>query len=237
MGASAVAVASVIAAVQTSYDSWNSNGANSVAADRQSIANGFGNNVYDRSISTGRDNDTTRDSVAIGVDNWSSDQSIAVGVGNYVDDRSIAVGDANSVIKGGAVFGDYNTVYSGGSYAIGRFNESNSDDGDGSGNILIGYMNIAGDTNSDEYTENCILIGRENEGDFERNYVFGEGNIGQYQTVTLGIFAEPVSNASLIVGNGTGKASGQRNNGLVVMKNGDVIIPKAQGDISMGAYE
>lgn len=39
---------------------------------------------------------------------------------------------------------------------------------------------------------------------------------------------------AFVVGNGTG--SGDKRNALEVYKNGDVIVPKAQGDIDMGIF-
>ncbi len=43
-----------------------------------------------------------------------------------------------------------------------------------------------------------------------------------------------ITDTIFVVGNGT--SSNARSNAFIVYKNGDIIIPKAQGDVSMGRY-
>lgn len=226
----------VIAVVQTGYDGWNSNGTNTVFDGYHAIAFGEQNEAYQESLTGGFDNTATQRSLAMGISNYSSDSSIAVGMGNYADDQALAVGDANTVANGGGAIGSYNTVTADGSVALGFMNESRMDDGDGYGNILIGRYNIAG-PDAVAYAEENVLIGDSNYSTSNRAWTFGKGNIGQVETLTVGTYAEMVSNASFIVGTGHGTGAGERENGLIVMKNGDVVIPKAQGDVSMGIYQ
>lgn len=225
----------VYAAVQTAYDGWNSNGTNTVIDGYQAIAFGEDNEAYLESLAGGYDNVATLRAIAMGISNYSDGGSAAFGMGNYADDQALAVGSGNTVPNGGGAIGTNNNIPAGGSVALGYGNVAGMDDGDGYGNILIGRFNTAAPLGS--YTEENILIGEGNSSGGVKAWAIGKGNIAQTETLTLGTYADPVTNASVIIGTGHGAGVGERENGLVVFKNGDVVIPKVQGDISMGDYQ
>lgn len=109
--------------------------------------------------------------------------------------------------------------------AMGLENKMNFPAGtNGAVNFAFGYSNriIA---NAQSMPWGCFLFGGDNESNTAECWVLGKGNIGQYETVTLGTNAAEVPDASLIVGTGTGGGNTPRTNGLVVLKNGTVSIP------------
>lgn len=180
----------------------------------------------------------------------------SIGVGNSIQSNyNFVLGQQNTVSGGGIytatlgkwnicqasnslIAGFYNTgkqnVYLGGtqmssSAIFGSYNSSL-----GEGSLIVGYNNqilarvetIEGDIA--EISPSLALIGS---GLISRDnscLIVGTNNIvsPQNNTPTAPLF---------IVANGTSASA--RSNALEVLANGDIIITKPQGDISMGAYE
>ena len=140
-----------------------------------------------------------------------------------LSDYSVVLGSSNSMERQSAslVLGSYNEL----KYASGTTS------GGGEGNILIGDNNKISVASGVSWN-NILLLGSGNSAVGSDAWVFGMGNVGQSQTVTLGTYALSQSGASLLVGTGTGTGSAPRSNGLEVYKDGRVIIP---GNIMLGS--
>lgn len=146
-------------------------------------------------------------------------------------------GSSNSVSGGGStfLFGDDNSAtnqYAG--FIAGSENQALAPtSGPGDSNILLGSKNVINPPSSTAGSNilGSILMGVENATSQTQSWVLGLGNVGQTNSVILGTYNAPVSNASLIVGNGSGAAA--RSNGLVVLKNGTVQIPS--GVLQLGS--
>jgi hypothetical protein len=142
--------------------------------------------------------------------------SNAVGSGNSAsnsyDVSVIGSNNFSALNSSGLIAGSYNSVYATNSVTY--------------NNIVLG----AGNGLYLEYSNNNIVLGSGNSSSVESAYIFGYGNIGQTNTVTLGGFAQPENDAALIVGTATDAST--RINGLVVYRNGEVSIP---GNIKLGS--
>lgn len=79
-------------------------------------------------------------------------------------------------------------------------------------------------------------VGSETFSNSFRCVVVGSGNIQQSHNLTTWVPEDPI----FIVGNGTGKSTDpinvRQSDALRVLKNGNVIIPKRQGDVLMGEF-
>jgi len=191
-----------------------------------------------------RATDPAGDTLNIGPDNTvlAGSYSGAIGEGNTVSGDSLTVGVGNVIfgVHNFALFGSGNSVNavfgSGDPYGSGGAEDSTLISGSdnwiyhpsahsGLSNALIGYGNsiCTEPSGSDSYVEGSVLVGKENSTNRTESWVIGTGNTGQYRTVTLAAYAAPVSDASLIVGTGTSDTD--RSNGLVVLKDGTVIVP------------
>lgn len=140
--------------------------------------------------------------------------NFASGYGNNIQlsDHSISMGVSNSLLR------------QDGSFAVGWYNSISSSTA-GSANFLAGYDNSSiGIDNSGN-----ILLGNNNTANGYDSWILGAGHVGMDMTVSLGMFSSNVTNAALIVGTGTSPTL--RNNGLVVMKNGQVVVP---GSMTVG---
>lgn len=188
-----------------------------------SLAVGNSNFASINSMSAGTENDAVWSSVSIGVYNDTNYYSLAAGGWNSAVDYSMALGNGNSAYSKSVSAGENNTMQQG-------------DYRSGVVNILMGQQNTAmlksGTANS--AVSRNVLLGTENVSAVDDTWVLGAGNIGVEGSAIIGAYSDPVVDAAMIVGTGT--ASADRENGLIVMKNGDVIIPKAQGDIDMGGF-
>ncbi|MEP4076452.1 MAG: hypothetical protein ABJO14_01450 [Haloferula sp.] len=143
--------------------------------------------------------------------------------------------------------GSANTAYG---YGALVFNDS------GSNNVAIGDQAGAYSTTYEYFSpENSIYIGARSKGlddNDDNSIVIGANAVGEganttvignsfttnthlYGATEVGNNAAPSPTAVLTVGNGPDSSDPQ--NALEVHQNGDVIITKAQGDISMGIFE
>jgi hypothetical protein len=220
-------------------DSINFGWQNQVVDGANSIAVGAENTVDFRSLALGWHNDASNNSMALGLSNVTTNYSMALGNSNFQSSDSIysLIGGYGNTIAGAsqysAVLGYHNSLQGqDGSFIAGMENRMLFPSAkDGLGNVLLGEYNTLDLTAaSGTHARSTVLIGYENSSSESKAYAIGVGNIGQQETVTLGTYAATVSNASLIVGTGTGSG---RSNGLVVLKNGTVQIPS--GVLQLGA--
>lgn len=144
----------------------------------------------------------------------------AIGKENSVNmSRSLAVGWSNTMID------DFE---SSNSLAVGSLNYLT-----GSSAIVSGHGNqvIHGFS---------VTTGSYNINTAYNSLVLGENNITGYNRhrngILLGAYNAAITKAShLVIGNGT--SASNRKNSFIVYADGDIVITKPQGDISMGAYE
>ncbi len=143
----------------------------------------------------------------------------AIGKENLVNmSRSLAVGWSNTMDE---------DIESSNSLAVGSLNYLT-----GSSAIVCGQGNQV--MNGSSITTGAYNINTE-----YNSLILGEGNITGYDRhrngILLGAFNAPISKAShLVIGNGT---SSNRKNSFIIYADGDIVITKPQGDISMGIYE
>ncbi len=154
--------------------------------------------------------------------------SFASGYGNWSTSgshSSFLLGTSNGALVGNTQFGvgSYNRFQDSAdhSVAFGKSNElfSSLSFAFGEGNDVSGSSAIAIGKGLDTSTAGAIVLGKFNQ--------------------TVG--SEPDSYTDLeqpilVVGNGTGHSAAERSDALVIKRNGDVIISKPQGDVSMGIY-
>lgn len=211
---------------------------NIVAAGSLSIAAGQDNTASGYGMSMGWGNVSADGSLALGDSNIANSLSFASGLVNQIDANSFgcaAIGEGNysSCSASTVLLGGYNAMgFQWGSAAIGNSNSLQSAVGRwGSGNVLIGQLNTIdqSSTSASNNLQGTILVGCDNTSSQTFAYVFGKGNIGQTDTVTVGTYGAQVSNAAVILGNGASNSS--RSNGMVIFKNGLVEIP---GTLSVG---
>jgi hypothetical protein len=178
--------------------------------------------------------------------------SIIVGSNNLINSTGSTLVSSS---RNTAVFGSSNTLNPGtlASLVSGTSNilTGTSSLVAGQGNTVEGAtvgsrasVSAAIGANNHVMTFNAWTIGSQNEVSGNFSLAFGCGLFGDSMGCTfVGEFNEPVEgNLTLreeqdpvfVVGNGT--SSSNRSNALVVKRNGDVIISKPQGDISMGIY-
>lgn len=197
------------------------------------------------SIAAGASNEAVGNSAAIGFYNYASTGSLAVGESSTVYGDSFAVGSYNLID-----ISSFESMASGegnelsgsvGSAALGCYNMMGNQTGSmilGYGNSIkfssgkFGYANIViGENNKIDATvpsastdlQGTVLLGAGNESSSRMAFALGLCNIAQSEAVSIGTYAQTAAGASLIVGNGI--SSSARNNGLVVLKNGEVQIP------------
>jgi len=185
---------------------------------RDSIANGQGNTAHYGGFSQGETNNSNRHSSAMGLNNYAFKYSNAIGRNNAVRQNTIALGDGNSSLEVPWPGVENSNVLLMGTGNSTTFKNDNSP-----------YIGIAKN----------ILIGRYNSSRIDDAIAIGEGNIGVEGAVVVGNYNNPntpdIDDATVILSAGTDGA-GNEKNGLIVKDNGDVIVPKRQGDIPMGIY-
>lgn len=222
----------VVYATVSTDDGINTSGNNIVADGQSSVAIGTGNEASSKSLAVGENN-------IAGGSSSHAQNSITVGVGNTATSNSLAVGTSNFVGTNwddSGAMGTANSVASHSSFAFGSGNHISSYGGapNASDNIALGRGNEA------VISSDSIVIGVNNIS-FNKSWIMGEGNVNNHNsgTVILGTYSDTpdfgeIVTEALIVGVGTDNDN--RANGFIVHKNGDVVIPKVQGDISMGIY-
>jgi hypothetical protein len=159
-----------------------------------------------------------------------------IGSGNYTNQ------------SGNAAIGNNNTVEQPLGLAIGAYNNLVQDDNDygsfalGHHNFIHGYGSIVGGSYNSVLDSASFTTGYYNYNNAPSSLVIGTGNVAEWTQNQNGIVAGknnaavPYSKpAHLVIGNGASTAS--RSNSFVVYADGDIIITKPQGDISMGIYE
>ncbi|MFT4175356.1 MAG: hypothetical protein QM627_01760 [Luteolibacter sp.] len=194
-------------------------------------------------------------SLAVGWLNAPSEGSAAIGSENIIGSFSFAVGSDNSIgvnsVNSGSVGSDNSISQSDSTFIFGQSNSASFQEfsllggkenlvlhsigKSGNSNILLGINNtIDGSvTNAPVMIEASILLGEDNFTSESGAWVLGKGNIGQAGTVTVGQYAAAVSESAFIIGNGA--SVNDRSNALVVLRNGNVIIP--EGSLSLGNEE
>lgn len=217
-----------------------------------SFAAGDSNNASYRSAAFGLGNVSYDGALTTGYGNVARYSSLAGGNNLFLDPDTrftIAFGELHSVRHGYAttVFGSTNGINimpwdEESSYTGGSENYSMISGGanailqgtahTGRSNIVLGEYNLI-DTTSGGSTQVAasVLLGSGNTTSQTEAWALGKGNIAQTHTVTLGTYNATVSDASLIVGKGT--SSGARSNALVVLNNGNVVIPN--GSLTIGS--
>lgn len=183
-------------------------------------------------------------STALGTGYASGDYSVVLGWGFALGDRSAAMngnaeGDDSFAASGGYAWGTYSSAMSWGN-ALGNDSFAASSgyaEGDSStainqgvtmggysfavGGVAEGYFSIAAGYGTFSKAAYSFVVGR-------YNAVEGDSNDW--------IESEPL----FVVGNGTGNSSDppevENRNALTVYKNGNISIPKRQGDIPMGEF-
>lgn len=167
-------------------------------------------------------NNDSNSNILLGSGNWGQGSSILVGYYNSSYLGSLVIGSGNSALKFSAAFGTNNTV------------ETNA--------FAVGTMNIAR-LNSAAIGDDATAYGYAStsfgKGTFALSY--GSTAVGQYNAYNwssqnLSAWTGTADDHAFVVGIGTASSASDRENAFEVLQNGDVIIPKRQGDILMGIY-
>ena len=144
----------------------------------------------------------------------------AIGQKNLVSaDFSLAIGESNTVVP------DDNEN---GSLAVGKLN------------YIQAFDAICGGYGNQVFRGYSITAGQENVNTENNSLVIGQFNITSYNFhpngMVLGSYNAPIAKpAHLVIGNGY--LNTPRKNSFIVYADGDIVITKPQGDISMGIYE
>lgn len=166
----------------------------------------------------------------------------------------IITGDGIKIGATNTLSGDYSGIIGHSNYvnqpyslAIGAFNDLNQNDNDfgsfalGHHNYIHGYGSMVGGSYNSVLDDSSITIGFYNYNNARASLVVGQGNVLEYfphkNAIVAGEYNAAIPSgkpAHLVIGNGT--SSTDRNNSLVVYADGDIVITKPQGDISMGIY-
>lgn len=152
--------------------------------------------------------------------------SLAAGGGNTIHDGDdcIALG-ANNVIQQNPALGTYWT-YSKGCMALGISNTIDSSFG-----YAIGAANLI----TGEYSSALGFLLEANSSRATYVGMFNDPNHPQTPTPWKHT-SDPLPEEDPVFVVGNGKSDTERSNALVVLRNGDVIITKPQGDVSMGIF-
>jgi hypothetical protein len=201
---------------------------------RTGNTNTIGTDDYNAAFGT--NNEVSGMSMAVGDDNTVANGSFALGSANIFDafsGYSGLMGFSNSIVESGYsfMFGEGNSMErQSDAFIAGQYNTMIFPTGKiGYNNFILGFQNEINATGISGFDiQQSILLGAANKASASRAWVLGGGNIGQYQTVTLGLYNQTVSDAALIVGNGTNDTN--RNNALVVLKNGNASL---QGSLTL----
>ena len=131
-----------------------------------------------------------------------------------------------------------NSVWGSANFVMGSMNEINEDPLSG----WSGCNGVFGQYNSTTNGVNCLIVGENNElkNPTADSAAIGHGLIldsGATSQIVVGQYNEhgtAIANARFVVANGT--AANSPSNAFIVYANGDVRIPKRQGDIQMGEF-
>jgi len=162
---------------------------------------------------------------------------------NTVDEGSLAVGYTNNADKRSVSIGTYNSTYNR-ALAVGHGSwVGNYSGAVGQGHQVNWHTTPSGYPRNSFATGNynsvlgseSFAAGRSNDVTAHRSSVMGYGIVvTEDDAVVVGKFNEDKSGVQFVVGNGGYYTS--RKNAFEVHKNGDVIVNKEQGDISMGGF-
>lgn len=181
----------------------------------------------------GLNNSTTGKNFISGTDNniLADASSILLGIGNTFDpsapfgeDSCIIVGNENYVGMAGGmgIFGFMNEVADAGS------------------SIISGNYNYMSATSSMAVGENNYVASGSNAFALGKGLIVDTSASGYKTSTVIGSYNK-VPDAGeprrvFTVGNGTGSATNQRSNALIIYESGQIEIPAVQGDISMGEF-
>lgn len=164
------------------------------------------NTVTGQSFVSGSSSKAQDNSIAFGLDQDAELLSFTIGVNNTARTASMAIGAHNTVNNGPGDTRDSEAFVGG---AIGISNEIS-----GKSSFVVGF-------------QNQIFA--------QQSVVLGKGLLSTNNDATVvGRYNEDIDETLFTVGSG---ASGtNRRNAFYIKNNGDVVIPKLQGDISMGIF-
>ncbi len=157
--------------------------------------------------------------------------TLNLGSGNNVSGSPAgAIGWNNGVLQGASLaVGNANTLQWGGSaLVVGQYNylQANSAIVGGIYNQALNWNSFTTGSNNVNSDQNSLVIGYQN--------ITSSGL--HHNGAIFGSFNSPVSKAAhLVIGNG-GSAQ-QRSNSIIVYADGDILITRPQGNISMGIYQ
>jgi hypothetical protein len=175
-------------------------------------------------------NSATFQSAAIGTNNTATQLSTSIGSSNYAAYRSTSTGGSNIAHDLSFASGHSNSVYNL-SAAIGYWNDVNTVSGQhprhsvaiGLSNYIVGNSSLAAGSSNIIEADNAMT--------------FGRGLVSTAVDATVvGTYNTDKTGLRFAIGNGTGPAAATRANALEVYANGDIIMTKPQGDISMGEF-
>ncbi len=177
----------------------------------------------------------------------SLNSTIVSGDGNEVEtSKSFVIGENNEMFSvsnhggGSVVFGEGNKVVGSNSFASGIGNVIGDDatNNAAAASTVFGQQNVTLGITS-------FIAGHSNEVTANYASALGVGlSVGAQRATIIGSYNQTKGNSSsdfsseteplLVVGNGANDT--QRSDALIIKRNGDIIIPKPQGDVSMGVY-
>lgn len=181
---------------------------------------------------------------------WGS-YSVVIGSQNTQNaSGTLIVGWSNQLSGHSSVaFGESNIIEAPRSFVVGKYNFAGQNDNEdavfvsGAYNASTAYAAfVTGVYNTVTWQgAGSITAGSGNFNNAGSSLVVGTGHsLESYKHATAivgGAYSKtPDAPALLVIGNGTGPSASNRKNALIVHANGDLIVPKVQGDISMGVY-
>lgn len=197
----------LVAYAATEFDNVDVGNAAVNTATASALAVGYGNTANQNSIAGGEINTSKYASAAFGVMNDATYRSFASGWGNFASGYAAAFGQDNKVNEGIVNLSPERRF----SFATGQMN------------VITGGHNFAAGA------FNHIVA--------FRAAAIGTGLINTVDDSTIvGSYNEEKSGIRFVVGRGTESDEASRSNALEVYADGDVIIPKRQGDVLMGSF-
>lgn len=153
---------------------------------------------------------------------------VAFGASSTAMGGGWAYGDSSTAMGGGYTFGNYSIAISGGEASSNYSTAMGGGYAEGAYSTAMSFGTAIG--------KESVAVGNVTATAF-RNVVVGSFNsFTENESSSIWVDIDPI----FVVGNGTGELSdppSKRNrNALVILKNGDIQIPKRQGDILMGEF-
>lgn len=161
-------------------------------------------------------NNVQHGAAAVGYNGYAGWWSIISGQGNWAHESSMAVGHTNYTKNMSGAVGWGNDVNYGANGQYPRHSFAA-----GHNNTVLGSSSFASGYNNDVAAYQAAALGN--------SLVVTSNN-----TTVVGKYNDDKAGVSFVVGNGSN--SSNRANALEVYNNGDIIVQKSQGDISMGDF-